>query len=378
MATYVKVPRKGGGFRHQAVVRKAGHRAIKKTFDRKEDARAWAERQEMLILAKRYRDPRLAEMFNLGEALGKYREDGFLRKKAASTMDREIYSRRHLERLLGAETALAYIDSAAVNTYQHRRIQEGASNSSIRQELSMLSKMFNLARKAWSIPVENPVDDIERIPPGAGRDRFLSTEEAELVIEESRRSRNPAFYPFVLLLMHTGMRTGEAARLQEVAVNLEARSVRITRTKSGRPRNVPLTTQAVAALKEISLQAGGYYFLRPGHRASRHIMLRPGSVFHHCWIHLWKRLTRREDVNVPYFRPHDIRHTAASHLLMAGVDVRVIADILGHSTLQMVMRYTHLHDSHRQSVIEKIGYLGGDNGQTIEDPKEESYLSSGL
>ena len=317
MATYTRRKKKDGGYYGwTAYVRKAGHRGIRKTFDLKADARAWAERQEALILMKRYRDPRLAEMISLEEALGKYREHGFLHKKAASTMDREIYSRRHLERLLGADTALAYIDSAAVNTYQQQRVEEGASNSSVRQELAMLSKMFDLARRAWSIPVVNPVNDIERVPPGEGRDRFLSTAEAELVIEESRRSRNPAFYPFVLLLMHTGMRTGEAARLQEDAVDLEARSVRITRTKSGRPRNVPLTLQATAALKEISLQEGGYYFLRPGHRASRHIMLRPGSVFHHCWIGLWKRLTRREDVEVPYFRPHDIRHYGESYKMV--------------------------------------------------------------
>ncbi len=61
---------------------------------------------------------------------------------------------------------------------------------------------------------------------------------------------------------------------------------------------------------------------------------------------------------------------------MAGVDVRIIADILGHSTLQMVMRYTHLHDQHRQSVIDKIGYLGV-NGKK-EDPEEDSFFSSGL
>ena len=61
---------------------------------------------------------------------------------------------------------------------------------------------------------------------------------------------------------------------------------------------------------------------------------------------------------IPHFTPHDIRHTAASHLLMQGVDIRVIADILGHSTLAMIMRYTHLFDATKRKHIEKIAYLG--------------------
>lgn len=52
------------------------------------------------------------------------------------------------------------------------------------------------------------------------------------------------------------------------------------------------------------------------------------------------------------------RHTAASHLIMAGVDIRTLADILGHRTLQMVQRYTHLLHDHKLTAIDKIGSLG--------------------
>jgi integrase len=81
---------------------------------------------------------------------------------------------------------------------------------------------------------------------------------------------------------------------------------------------------------------------------------------------MWTRLHRKaaDQKNnpgfpiIPHFTPHDIRHTAASHLLMQGVDIRIIADILGHSTLAMIMRYTHLFDNTKREHIDKISYLG--------------------
>ncbi len=355
MASFVKVPRKNG-FGWQAVIRRKGHRQIKRTFDLKGDAQRWAREQESLITAKRYQDPRLAEMVTLKDGLAKLRKESFLRKKANSTMEREKYTINHLTRLLGAQTSFAEIDTPRVSWYQNTRIEEGASNSSIRQELSMLSKLFNRARKEWKLPVENPVDDIERVPPGPARDRYLSQEEAHLVAIEAKKSRNKKFYPFVLLLLHTGMRTGEAAKLHEDAVNLEKRSVLIKKTKSGKPRSLPLTKPLVESLKMVKT-TNGYYFLTPNHLRSDRIMLQPGSIFRDCWRGLRKRLDKNK-VKIPHFTPHDIRHTAGTHLLLAGVDIRIIADILGHSTLQMVMRYTHTLDSHLQDVVDKIDYLG--------------------
>ena len=55
---------------------------------------------------------------------------------------------------------------------------------------------------------------------------------------------------------------------------------------------------------------------------------------------------------------HDLRHTAASYLLMAGVDLRTLAEILGHNTMQMVQRYTHLLDDHKLKAIDRIEELG--------------------
>jgi site-specific recombinase XerD len=55
---------------------------------------------------------------------------------------------------------------------------------------------------------------------------------------------------------------------------------------------------------------------------------------------------------------HDLRHTAASYMIMNGVDLRTVADILGHKTIAMTMKYTHLLDDHKLKAIDRIAGLG--------------------
>ncbi len=357
MATFKKRVTKTKGTVWDAIVRKAGFPATKRSFSTKGEATAWAVEYEKRLAMKRNGDPLLAGTITLGEALDKFTEDSMIEGKSPTTLDREQRSYKHIKRVLGDNTSLLEITTVRLHDYQRKRKEEGYSASSIRQELCIISKIFTNARKIWRINVENPVDDLSRIPPGPANLRFLTKEEAAIVVTEAQRSRNKKFYPFVLLLMHTGMRSGEAASLNQKDVNLEKRFIKITKTKTDVPRTVPLTKKVVSALSLLKVEKGGYYFLKPIHFESERYMLAPGSIFRDCWDGLRKRINR-EHPDFPYFRPHDLRHTAASHLLMAGVDIRVVADILGHSTLSMVMRYTHLLDDYRQDVIDKIGELG--------------------
>lgn len=319
---------------------------------------------------KKHRDPRLADHVTLGAALNKYTLHGKnVLKKATSTLDREKYSQHHLETLLGKDTSLAEITPAVVNRYQNDRLSSKASTSSIRQELAMLSKMFRIAKTTWMLPVENPVDSIDRVKPDKGRMRFLSENEAEIIINETKRSKNIRFYPFVLLLMHTGMRTGEAARLTTADIDFNRRMLTIRETKTDNPRTIGVSSAVITALESIKPFANGFFFLQPHHRASKHTMFRPGCIFRECWKRLWERLEKKHanDPNfqkIEHFTPHDIRHTAASHLLRQGIDIRIIADILGHSTLQMVMRYTHLFDESKIKYADTISYLGNKKENT--------------
>lgn len=357
MATFVQVKNKGGTA-CQAIIRRKGHKPIKRTFPTKGEAKHWANEQEALIRMKRYKDPRLAEMVTLGEALEKYEKHSRdILKKSPTTLEREIVSRKRLIDLIGHETPLSEISSARVYLYQKQRLANGASSSSVRQELSMLSRMFRVARGSWQLDIDNPVDAIDRVPPSEGKIRFLSIKEAEIVLEETKHVRNKKFFAYVLILMHTGMRSREAAQLRINDVALEKRIVTIWKTKTGKPRTVPLTIETISAIKDLPLEDDGYLFLTPGQRSSEKQMIQPGKIFRRSWETIMSRIQKKYPGFEP-FTPHDIRHTAASHLLLQGVDTRIIADILGHATLTMIMRYTHLFDESKKAHIDKISYLG--------------------
>ncbi len=79
---------------------------------------------------------------------------------------------------------------------------------------------------------------------------------------------------------------------------------------------------------------------------------RPGIKFREAFNAAKRR------AGLPDIHMHALRHTAASHLIMSGVDIRPLADILGHRTLQMVQRYTHLLLDHKHTAIDKIDSLG--------------------
>ena len=77
---------------------------------------------------------------------------------------------------------------------------------------------------------------------------------------------------------------------------------------------------------------------------------KPKNCFH--LDHAWRLV--KSSAGLTDFRFHDLRHTAASYLAMNGAGLREIADILGHKTLAMVMRYSHLTEDHKHQTVTRM------------------------
>jgi len=148
------------------------------------------------------------------------------------------------------------------------------------------------------------------------------------------------------------MRPSEAAGLRWSQIDLASRSLTLYITKN-EPRTVPLTKTVVSALQAIKDKNGDsdFVFLK-GEGKSAHARNIPSSRFRPAFDNA------RERAGLQSVHMHDLRHTAASHMLMAGTDLRTLAAILGHSTLQMVLRYTHLLDEHKLSAVDRINSFG--------------------
>lgn len=194
----------------------------------------------------------------------------------------------------------------------------------------------------------NPAAHIRRKTEGNGRVRFMSdSEEKRLrtVIEE----RFPKFLPHFLLSIHTGMRMTEQYGLRWNQVDFERGQVYLDRTKNGHPRTIPLNTIALSALGEMrgekNRPASAPVF--PSARTGGALR---GSRGWFCSV--------LEEAKIVDYTWHCNRHTFASRLVMAGVDLRTVAELLGHQTLQMVLRYSHLAGEHQAAAVARLVDVG--------------------
>jgi integrase/recombinase XerD len=197
----------------------------------------------------------------------------------------------------------------------------------VRRYLATLSSLFSFAeRSGWT--AQNPLARFDRrsLPEAAPRTRFLSRDEFRRLLA----CADDHLKPILEVAVETGMRAGELLTLTWSKVDLDRREVRLEDTKSKRPRVVPLTDRAVAALVASRyVHEGPYVFTNPntGHR---YTTLK--KAFHGA--------CRR--AGITDFRFHDLRHTFASWAVQNGMDLYRLSRILGHATLQMSTRYAHL------------------------------------
>ena len=220
---------------------------------------------------------------------------------------------------------------------------------------STLSLMFRLAienKKAST----NPARLLKRKREDNGRVRFLNQlapakTEAEYLkphADEESRLRAviladyPAHMPEFEIALHTGMRPSEQYGLIWTRVDLVRKLITIPKSKNGNTRHIPLNSIAQAAFQELFARSSGQG------RVFVNMQGEPLKGYKH-----WFDPAVRE-AGISFFTWYCLRHTFASRLVMAGVDLRTVAELMGHKTIQMTMRYAHLAPAHKLAAVEKL------------------------
>jgi integrase len=217
-----------------------------------------------------------------------------------------------------------------------RMERDGISASTRNRHLAMIKSMFQCTIK-WGLMRENPASGIPKLRETGARNRFLDLEEVRMLLEGASES----FRPILITALHTGMRRGELLNLRWSDVDFGNRIIMVRETKSGRQRAIPIDQTLYRTLSELpSRFKKGFVFPSPIWPD------RPMSDL----THSFRRLVRK--VGLANLRLHDIRHTFASHLVMNGVDIRTVQELLGHTTLTMTMRYSHLAPVHRTRALQ--------------------------
>lgn len=186
----------------------------------------------------------------------------------------------------------------------------------------------------------NPCQAIRPLRERNARTRFLSEEEACRLVNACSGSLRD----IVLVLLNTGGRKGEVLNLRRQDVDFASKTITFADTKNGSVRKVPMNNVVIDVLRRLKRQ-GEFVFMNGGRRVI-HIE------------HPFKTACRRaglKDVTL-----HTLRHTFISHATMAGVDPRTIAQIVGHRTMTMVLRYSHLSAEHATRAVDRVRLGGAD------------------
>ena len=188
---------------------------------------------------------------------------------------------------------------------------------------------------------ENPVLKVSKLKEPSGRVRFLDNEERLALLSTCKSSRNSDLYTVVVLALSTGARKMEVWGLRWGDIDLTRGIMTLMDTKNQDPRSIPLRGHALELVKEKSkVRRLDTNRLFPSKKNPLN-----SFDFRAPFVRALK------EAGIEDFRWHDLRHSCASYLAMEGVPIRTIAEILGHRTLQMVQRYTHLSPEHLAEAV---------------------------
>lgn len=272
------------------------------------------------------------------------------------------------------KTKLGDITVWNVEKWRSERIKDGAKASTVNRCLNPFKAALSRAVQ-WGFISTNPLTSIKPIKVDSKAIiRYLSDEEEDRLRnvldnreERIRLERDSAnnwrkirgykllpdlrklafadyLKPLIILDLNTGLRRGELFNLKWADVDLDRAilTVKGEGAKTGQTRHVPLNQEAYSVLYRWKTQSKETGLIFPGKKGERLTNVNNS----------WRKLLK--DADITDFRFHDLRHTFASRLVMAGVDLNTVRELLGHADIKMTLRYSHLSPEVKQAAVDKL------------------------
>lgn len=328
-----------------------------KTFPTLQEAKDWSKQEEARRRQGVYHPNKMSDRKTLDDLIDRYLNI-VLPTKLKSARD----TRRHLswwkEKLgkYGIQNITPDLIAKCRQELAKGKTPKGniRSVSTINRYLATLSAILTYGVKECGWIQDNPCLLVTKFKEPPGRDRVASFDECSRLLYECEQSRNEHLFPIVLIAITTGMRLSEITKLTWDCVNLERGQINLKDSKNGRPRTVSLVGKPLEILRERFLC-----------RKLQHPCVFPakkrfGSIsIRKAWDEACKR------ARVQNLRFHDLRHTFATYAAEEGASNLELATAMGHQTLQMLQRYTHMNAkiTHRLSKAVHQRIVEGDNGK---------------
>lgn len=363
MASIEKRTAQDGTVSFRVKVRLKGQPSQSASFTRLTDAKKWAAATESAIREGRHFTKAEAKRHTLAELLDRYTRDELSKRSERARVDREPII-RWWRGALGPFT-LADVTPARIAEHRDRLQSEGRAAATVTKYLAILGHAFGVAVREWGWLETSPVLRVSKPSLPRGRVRFLSDDERSRLLAACKVSSNAALYPVVVLALSTGMRQGEIMGLHwrepkappDAAwgvVDLEAGRIVLHATKNGERRVLPLVDHAADCVRELAkVRRLDTDLLFPSAHKPRPKPGKPAGDIKPVDLRKpWETALKRAEIEDFHF--HDLRHSCASYLAMNGASLAEIAETLGHKTLAMVKRYSHLSEAHTASVVSRM------------------------
>jgi len=231
------------------------------------------------------------------------------------------------------------------------------SKSTVNREITIMKRMFNVAID-WGHAETNPVQKVKLFSEKDTQKERILTDEEELNLLKAC----PKYIrPIVETALNTGMRRGEIFNLKWEQVDLDEMTITVLYTKSGKNRTIPINSR----LHQILLEQEEKSIQSP--------LVFPNPDTRRPFVDIKKSFKSACDkANIKDLRFHDLRHTFASRLVRAGVDLITVRDLLGHFSVRVTQRYTHSSKDQKQQAVDLLSKT------TLKSPqKGENLLHNG-
>lgn len=223
------------------------------------------------------------------------------------------------------------------------------SNTTINREIEILRKMFNIAIDNGWID-DNPCSSrkVKKLREENKKERFLQPEE-EIRLLAQCTGEFAYMKPIIICALNTGMRKGEILGLKWDCIDFKKGFITLLKTKSGKVRKIPISSALMPELKRLYMsKCSEYVFANPE-------TTKPYFDLKRVFPSICKQAC------IECLRFHDLRHTAATRMVAAGIDLIVVQDILGHADIKTTMRYSHPVPERKLLAVEALANFGKEN-----------------
>ena len=330
-----------------------GRRVREMVGSKKKQADAALSKRKVEVIEGKYFDKRRLRRISFNELADMFIElhSRVNKKKMVAKRDENLIA--NLKTTFGGKY-LHEITPMVIERYKAMR-RETVAPATVNRELACLKCMFNKAIQ-WEKFDDNPVRKVQLFKEDNQRLRYLGLDEMKNVIDACQVNLKP----IVIVALNTGMRKGEILSLTWDNVDLEHGIIYLLNTKNSEKREVFLNQVVRETLSTLT-----------HHETSPYVFHKPDGVPYKDVRKYFE--TTMKKCGIINFRFHDLRHTFASQLVMSGIDIKTVQELMGHKSIEMTLRYSHLSPDHKKRAVEvlceKMGTFWAQKQEADKDDK---------